>query len=212
MPILWMNFVVVYFSSLAARVFSRPKDLQPYVMPNKIFIFLAMVSLVVIAGLRRNIGDTYFYMHTYSLGKFSWQGINFHDDFGFYIFQLLLHDLSADPQILVFTTALITNVLIVLTLYRYSRMIELSLFIYIAFGMFTVSMNGIRQSLAAAIVFAATKYLLNGDWKKFMFIVLLAATIHRSALIFIPIYFIVRSKAWTKLTFHSIADGRCHCI
>lgn len=206
MPILWMNFIVVYFSSLAARFFSKPKDLQPFVKPNKLLIFLAMSTLVVISGLRRNIGDTYFYMHAYTM-KFSWQGIDFHKDFGFYIFEMLLHDLSSNPQILVFTTALITNVLIVLVLYRYSRMIEISLFIYIAFGMFTVSMNGIRQSLAAAIIFAATKYLLNGDWKKFMSIVLLAATIHRSALIFIPIYLIVRGRAWTKLTFFLLLIG-----
>lgn len=201
MPILWMNFIVVYLSSFASRYFAQPLDQNPYVKPNKWFILLSMSSLVIIAGLRRDIGDTFFYMHSYSFDHFTWQGINYQKDFGFYVFQLLLHHISNNPQILVFTTALITNVLIVLVLYQYSRMIEISLFVYIAFGMFTVSMNGIRQSLAAAIVFAGTKYLLNGDWKKFMFLVLLASTFHRTALIFIPVYFIVRQKAWTKLTF-----------
>ena len=108
---------------------------------------------------------------------------------------------SNDPQLLIFTTALITNVLIVITLYKYSRMIELSLFVFIASGMYTVSMNGIRQSLAAAIIFAATKYILDGNFKKFLLVILLASTIHQTALIFIPIYFIVRRKAWTRDTY-----------
>lgn len=201
MGMLWVNFAVVYTASLASRYFSHPLDREPYVRPNRLLIVAAMASLVVIAGLRRNIGDTYFYRHSYEIGDFNLAHIDFTGDFGFYIFQTFLHYVSDNPQILVFTTALMTNVLIVLVLANYSRAIELSLFVYIALGMFTVSMNGIRQSLAAAIIFAGTKYLLNGDWKKFMFLVLLAATFHRTALIFIPVYFIVRRKAWTKVTF-----------
>lgn len=201
MPILWTNFFIVFLSSWASRYFAKPMNQQPYVKPNKLFVFFAMASLVIIAGLRRDIGDTYNYKHSYIITNYQWSGINIHEDFGFYVFEMLLKQISSNPQIMIFTTAMITNVFIVLVLYRYSRMVEIALFVYIALGAFTVSMNGIRQSLAAAIIFAGTKYLLNGDWKKFMSIVLVAATFHRSALIFIPIYFIVRQKAWSKLTF-----------
>lgn len=201
MEILWVNFFVVYVSAFFSRYYSRPLSSDPYVKPNRLLVLLVIATLVVVAGLRRNIGDTYFYMHSYSISDFPLKDINFQGEFGFYAFQSLLHHISNDPQILIFTTALITNVLIVHTLYKYSRMIELSLFVFIASGFFTVSMNGVRQSLAAAIIFAATKYILNGNWKKFLLVVLLASTIHQSALIFIPIYFIVRRKAWTKVTF-----------
>ena len=44
---------------------------------------------------------------------------------------MLLQQFSDDPQILVFTTAFITNILIVLVLYKYSRLLELSLYVYI---------------------------------------------------------------------------------
>ena len=135
------------------------------------------------------------------------ENIKFEGDFGFNILQLFLQNISNDPQILIFTTALITNVLIVITLYKYSRMIELSLFVFIASGMYTVSMNGIRQSLAAAIIFAATKYILDGNFKKFLLVILLASTIHQTALIFIPIYFIVRRKAWTRDTYILLGLG-----
>ena len=80
-------------------------------------------------------------------------------------------------------------------------MFELSLYVYITYGMYLTSMNGIRQFLAAAIFFAATKYIFNGNWKKYMVLVLFASTIHQTALILIPIYFLVRRKAWTQETF-----------
>ena len=41
--------------------------------------------------------------------------------------QMILKNYSEDPQIMIFTTALITNVLIVFVLYKYSRMFELSI-------------------------------------------------------------------------------------
>ena len=80
-------------------------------------------------------------------------------------------------------------------------MIELSLYVYIASGMYLVSMNGVRQYLTAAIIFTATKYILDGNWKRYFLIVLFASTFHQSALVLIPIYFVVRRKAWSTITF-----------
>jgi len=208
MAVLWVNFFIVFISSLFSRYFSRSMEgAITYIKPNKLLVFFSIASLVLVSGLRNNIGDTYFYMHSYRIGDFSLENFKFEAEFGFQLLQSILHLISRDPQILIFTTALLTNLLIVVTLYKYSRKIEISLFVYIAAGMFTVSMNGIRQYLAAAIIFAATKYILEGNFKKFALVVLLASTIHQSALIFLPIYFIVRRKAWTKTTFVILLVG-----
>lgn len=208
MGILWINLFVVYLSSFCARYFSSPMDRAPYIKPNKFLIFISTISLVLVAGLRNNIGDTPLYMHSYRLIDDSgFKNLSFEGDFGFNFFQLVLHRTSEDPQLLIFVSALITNILIVWVLCQYSRMIEISLYVYITLGMFTVSMNGIRQYLAAAIVFTTTKFILNGDWKKFFIIVLFASTIHKTALILLPIYFIVRREAWTKTTFSFLTFG-----
>ncbi|WP_413307796.1 EpsG family protein [Bacillus sp. 1P10SD] len=208
MEILWINLVVVYITSFLSRYFSKPLPLDaPYIRPNKLLIFMTMLSLVLVAGLRNNIGDTFFYMHSYKIGNHDLSTMKMEGDFGFNIYQALLYKLSEDPQLLVFTSALITNIFIVYVLYCFSKKIELSLFVYITSGVYIVTMNGIRQSLAAAIIFAATRYLLNGNMKKFFLVVLLASTIHQTALIFIPIYFIVRRDAWTKTTLIILGIG-----
>ena len=82
--------------------------------------------------------------------------------------------------------------------YKYKSYLELQLYLYMASGYFTVTMNGIRQCLAAALVFVCNKFIVNGDFKKYLIFVLLISLFHGSALIMIPIYFIVRQKAWSK--------------
>lgn len=207
MTILWMNLAIVFTLAFFARYFAAltvSPDATILIKPNKILVFGVLMSLVLVSGLRANIGDTGAYKHIYIINNFTWKYVESQKDIGFGILQMILKKYTSDPQILLFTTALLTNVLIIFVFYKYSRFLELSLFVFITNGFFITSMNGIRQCLAAAIVFAATKYLLNGSWKRYMLVVLLASTIHETALILMPIYFIARRRAWTKVTFSFI--------
>jgi hypothetical protein len=56
---------------------------------------------------------------------------------------------------------------------------------------FAVSGTIVRQSLAMAIVYFAYKYIVERNFFKFILLVLIAFTIHRSAIIILPFYFIV---------------------
>jgi len=202
MTILWMTLIIVFTFAYMARYFAVPA-VSGYVTinPNKLMAVMAAITLIVVAGLRKNIGDTFFYMHGYIVNDFSWDRIKHQKDLGFNLFQLLLKQFSEDPQILIFVTALMTNALIVAVFYHYTRLLEIALYVYITSGAFIVSMNGVRQYLAAAIVLAATKYLFEGSFYKYLMVVLFASLFHLSALIMIPMYFIVRLKAWTGTTF-----------
>ncbi|MGE6346752.1 EpsG family protein [Bacillus mycoides] len=202
MTILWMNLFIVFILAFFARYFAVPVTTgTTLIKPNQFLILMAVLSLVLVSGLRNNIGDTYFYMHAYKVAEFNWEYIQNNKDMGFNIFQMILKGYTNDPQAMVFITALITNLLIVFTLYKYSRLIEISLYVYITSGMYLVSMNGIRQYLAAAIVFAATKYIFDGNWKMYVLIVLFASTFHQSALVLIPVHFLIRRRAWSGITF-----------
>ncbi|WP_438434862.1 EpsG family protein [Gorillibacterium sp. sgz500922] len=203
MTIMLFNLALVYAASLYARLLSHPvalTDAGVRYRPSALPALIAAVSLALVAGLRNNIGDTSTYMYSYKTGFFSWATIDYSKDFGFNILQLLLKQLSSDPQLLILVTGVATSGLIAWILFRYSTMYELSLYVFITSGAFTTSMNGIRQYLAAAIIFAGTKYMLNGDWKRFFLVVLVASTFHRSALLLLPVYFLVRGPAWTKKT------------
>ena len=204
MAILLLNLFLVFLLMTFVRINATSyqiADTSITFQPNKLFLYVAIFMLVLVSGLRANIGDTFYYMHAYNIQDFTWEYIFSEKDFGFGILQMLLKNyISEDPQILIFTTALLTNVFIVLPLFKYSKMVELSLYVYITGGLFLVTMNAIRQTLAAAIAFAATKYLIEGDWKKYFAVILIASTFHQTALLLIPVYFIVQLPAWSKMT------------
>jgi len=204
MALLWLNLIIVFTFSLLARHFAKDElNRNPtyFPKPNKVFLFGALTSLVTISGLRANIGDTYFYKHAYEKSDFTLELVFAEKDIGFGFLQMFLQKfISEDPQILIFVTALITNTLIVLVLYHYSRLIDISLYVYITGGLFLVSMNGIRQVLAAAIAFVAIRYLVRGHFIKYALIIVIASLFHQSVLILIPFFFLVRFKAWSKLT------------
>lgn len=201
MTILWLMLLTVYMFAFLARYFSVPViQGQVFPKPNKLMMFAVAITLIIVSGLRNNIGDTFFYMHAYVVDDFSWYAILQKKDIGFNVFQKFLKGFTDDPQVLIFILAFFTNLLIIKVFYNYARLFELAVFVFITSGAFIVSMNGMRQYFAAAIIFTATKYMLEGSWKKYMGLVLLASVFHQSALIMIPIYFFVRRKAWTGTT------------
>ncbi|MEQ2525812.1 EpsG family protein [Robertmurraya yapensis] len=205
MTILWINLALVFVFALSARYFATPVTTMitpATIRPNKVAVFFCLVSLVLVSGLRQNIGDTYFYKYAYDNNVINWEYVTSQKDIGFGILQMLLQQyVSKDSLVLIFTTALITNILIITVLYKYSRMIEISLYVYITGGFFLVSMNGIRQVLASAILFTGIKFIIEGKWFYYILVVLFASTFHQSALVLIPIYFLVRYKAWSRTTF-----------
>ena len=161
------------------------------------FVILTAVIIILVAGLRNNIGDTSAYMDSYKMLSNTFSA---KEDWGFGLFQFYLHKISSDPQLLIFVTALITNILNIKVLYKYISYLELEIYMYISSGYFTVTMNGLRQSLVAAVLFVATKFIEEGSFVKYIILVLIISTFHQSALIMIPVYFIVRSEAWSKTT------------
>jgi transmembrane protein EpsG len=203
MTVLWINLTIVFLCSILSRYFSRVlvfNDSLVSLKPNKLFAFITIISFILVSGLRNNIGDTPFYIHTFNINNFTWDYVKSQDDIGFGILQMILKRYSDDPQILIFTTAVITNALIIIGLFKYSRLVELSTYVYITGGLFLVTMNGIRQCLATAIIFSATKYLIEGKKFRYITVVIFASFFHQSALILIPIYFLVRYRAWSKAT------------
>ncbi|MGG3564195.1 EpsG family protein [Neobacillus rhizosphaerae] len=204
MTVLWINLTIVFLFSFLSRYFSSPLlELNGRLVSfrlNKLFVFFTIILFILVSGLRNNIGDTPYYMESYKVFDFTWEFIKSRDDIGFGVLQMILKRYSNDPQVLIFTTALITNVLIIIGLFKYSRLVELSTYVYITGGLFLVTMNGIRQCLATAIIFSATKYLIEGKKFRYIIVVIFASFFHQSALILIPIYFLVRYKAWSKAT------------
>jgi len=167
---------------------------------NKFFFIIASFLLIIVSGLRSGIGDTGYYMYSFS-NLSSDFGILFSDsEFGFNIYQYVLKIFLRHPQSLLFISSTITISLIMITIYKYSTSLFLSVFLFIASGYYVSTMNGLRQHLVAAILFFCVTLIIENRKILYFIIVILLSSVHNSAIILIPLYYFIKQRAWGRVT------------
>lgn len=69
----------------------------------------------------------------------------------------------------------------------------LSVWLFITLGVYQTEMNVTRNAIAILMVYNAFPFLRRGDFPKYLAVCLLASLFHIAAIIFIPVYFLVRA-------------------
>lgn len=172
------------------------------------YVILSVLPLIYYAGYRSaSFGDTGVYMETYkalpaSFSEMYEYVMEMDKDKGFYLFSGLIKLFQkADTRIYFLILAAIQALLLAGMFRKYSTDYLMSLFIFVASTDYLSWMhNGIRQFTAVTIILAATGLLLHKKFIPLVLIILAASTFHQSALLMIPIIFIVQGKAWNKKT------------
>lgn len=216
MKIFWILILITGILSMIA--YTCPTEIvnkqtgQLEYKANRYLILLNYIILIIVSGLRDGIGDTGAYRGLFGIippNIIEYLNSNLiSEDRGFYfIVAIIKQFISSNSQVILFVLAAITLILICITMYRNTDNIGMATFLFITMGYYAVSMNGVRQFLAAAIIFSILP--LHGQ-KKFIpycIIILLVSTIHASAIIFLPLYFIVNYKGWSKLSYFFCIGG-----
>lgn len=202
MSVYLINLTFVYIMAVLAAKFATKKNAlyEKGRLPNGIFVFLASMSLVLVAGLRWRVGTDYRnYVDIYYLiSSKSFIEVIRQVDPAFSILAWFCSRVIYEPQIMFFISSLIIIPLMVSSIRKYATVFELSMFLYIADFTYYSSFNGMRQWIAASLMFWATRYILKEDLKKYLAMALIASTFHKSALFLLPVYFVVRQKPWSK--------------
>lgn len=108
----------------------------------------------------------------------------------FYFYVWILTRIFSHYQVLIIISSLITVLCVSNFIYKNSKNTMISLIAFIAFGLFTFSMNGMRQVLAMSICLLGYEFVKKRKFLPFLFTILIAALFHKSALFFIIIYFL----------------------
>lgn len=152
-------------------------------------------------------GDTYSYRYLYdavpsSLGQVGTYVASVSKDKGFAALSVLIKSFFGESEIpFFFLLALFQMLCVALVLRKYSSNYWLSIFLFVASTDYMSWMhNGVRQFTAVALIFAATGLIIKKKFVPLILVILVASTIHGSALLMLPIVFIVQGKAWNKKT------------
>ena len=171
---------------------------------TKTLILLTFTSLIFFASMRSYVSDTAAYMRLYqsiptSLAELpSYIQTQTKDRLFWGAAMIFKCIISANYHVWFFCITMICCILIACTFARYSEMPFLSAFMFILTCNFTWLFNGMRQFMAACILFYAVRYIAEKRFAKYLVLCLLASAAHITALIGIPVYFIVSGKAGNK--------------
>lgn len=169
---------------------------------------LLIIPYVIWAGFRTdNWGDTYAYREMLQEAPSSLSGLvsyvqSADKDQGFSAFIVVIKSIFGNSDVVFFIAIALIQLLCLLYVYRkYSCNLWLSIFIFVASTDYMSWMhNGIRQFLAVCITSIAMTFSLKKKHLLAIILILVAATIHASALIMLPGIFIIQGKAWNKKT------------
>lgn len=169
---------------------------------------LAVLPYIIWAGFRGDtFGDTAMYRKTFleapaSISQISAYLMEHTKDKGFSVLMIVLKSFIGDHAAVFFLLIAIFQLLCVVWLFRkYSDNYWMCLFMFIISTDYLSWMfNGIRQFLAVAIILCSFGFIVKKKYLAAMAVILLASTIHGSALIMLPFVFIVQGKAWNKKT------------
>lgn len=155
-------------------------------------------------GMRTDIADTSTYIgmfdgvstdFSYGWSQIDWEG----KQPGFDIFNLFFKCfISQDSQWWLMCIAIVSGLCVMSVLRRYSVDFFYSSFLFMTMLTFTWMMNGMRQFICVSILFACCNWIKDGKYVKFFIAVLLLSTVHLTAILMIPIYFVVRAEPWSR--------------
>lgn len=199
-----------YQYKLATTLHKTHKNGKPNLTSYYLFVFISVATLAVVSGLRYNVGSdfgAYYWGYPKWEMEFSerWQSW---DEPGLSTLAKLLYPISQDGAFFIFLIAALTVSLFCITIAKNTDNYFFCLMIYI-FTSWTGCFNGARQFLAAAILFAGHNLILKRKFLKFCILVFIASSFHITALIMLPMYFLITEvldlKKITLITVTGIA-------
>jgi len=181
-------FVVVVAAHLAYK--SRSVALARF------FLAVAFISMVLVAGLRDKVvgTDTGGYVRYFNRLQ------SFDDvleigsrmgEYGFWTMTWLVHFISDKYVVYLSAIALLVFGAFQWIITEQSLRIDISFFVFITMGFYTFPFNGGRQGVACAIYALAISPLLKGEFIKYACYVFIAFLFHKTAIVLLPLYFII---------------------
>ena len=213
MQVYWfmLGWVILFgiLSQVTAKRVCVGQNLDGDMYESRANLFMAFITFAVIiffAGARSYVADTTAYIkmfNDYPLFQNAHNVIfasNAREP-GFRLFSILIKTYISDNYtVWLSIIAVISGICVMIPLYKYSCNFGVSAFLFMASCQFSWMFNGMRQFLVVAIMFACTGLILKNKPLLYILIVCVLATIHKSAFILIPMYFIAQGEPWNKRT------------
>lgn len=165
---------------------------------------MMVLPYIIWAGFRGSIADTWMYRVGFLNAEVSLSAIPAiladpnRKDVGYEVFVVLMrYVIGENPDLFFLVIAAIQGLCMALAFRRFSSHYWISIFLFVASTDYmSWMMNGMRQFIAVTVIFACFDWMVRKKYIPLILVILGVSTFHQSALLMIPIIFIVQGKAW----------------
>ena len=169
-----------------------------------VLLFLVVALLVSVAGFRGVGADFGNYTRLYKNLKVQtwqtlWHSMITFDEPGYKLLCYICSKIYDSPTTMFFLSSLLSIAPCILLIYKEKVPFCVAIILYFLL-IWTGTFGAVRQYLAAAMIFCAYPYLRERKFWKYCFFVVLGASFHITALIMLPIYFLVTREITWKNT------------
>lgn len=109
---------------------------------------------------------------------------------GYQLWNKLVSLFSSSPQAITVANSTVIMVLLFCLLRKSSPMLLLSVWMYLTMGTYQTQMNVARNAIAILMVYLGEDSLRERRFWRYALVCLLAATVHTTALVFLPLYWV----------------------
>ncbi len=166
---------------------------------NGLVLVCLFLALFTVSALRLNVGNDYAqyveYFHLIRCKLVTETVVP--TEPGFNLVCIIIYILSGfnENYLLMFAVfAAVTLFLFLRAMYRQSEWFFMSFFLFMTLGCYFQTFSTIRYYFALAIAVASIPLVLRKEWIKFIVVILVGATFHKSLLIVIPFYFLAQIR------------------
>ncbi len=153
---------------------------------RKLSFIIVFCLLAFFSAIRDGIGIDYtsYMMHIRNIQL----GYPNYMEEGFKLAVRVLGNINNNPRFVIIIFSALTVFFYLKTIYDQSSDSLMSVFIFLSWGYYFFTFNTIRNYFALSLCLYSIKFLNKNRYSAFIILVLLASTIHKSALICIPLY------------------------
>lgn len=212
----WLLIWLFLFGAVSAAFIPKREELvlgKKEVRWNRLPALIMAIPFVIWAAWRPNgFGDTDVYRARFfrvptAISEVGSYLLEQSKDRGYALIEVVFKSLISQSDIAFFALVAAIQIACLVYIYReYSKNYWLSMFLFVASTDYLSWMhNGMRQFLAAALIFACIPLMAKKRYIAMVLVVVLASQIHLSSLIVLPFIFIVNGRAWNIRTILFIA-------
>lgn len=191
------EYVPVYIQG--GRAPGAPPGCDRQQAGNRVAVFAIYCLMAGVSACRIAVGNDYWvYRENFKLIS---QGRKVSSEIGFnYIVKWIQQLFGYDKYLPVFAFfSLLTVFFFVKALHDQGSYFAFSVYLLMTGGYYFNSLNSVRYYFALAVALFSMKYVLRGEYGKFILLIMAGAMFHKSILLVLPVYLVARFLAAARL-------------